>query len=113
MGKTSLKVGVLGAAGRMGLSVCSAVMQGESMELLAAVDLTSDEAEVNFGDVPLTPEISDFFKAEADVVVDFTVAESSRSNLPLLAEEGIDVVVGTSGLTEQDFRSFEEIFDQG
>ncbi len=112
MGKTSLKIGVLGAAGRMGQSVSSAVMQDESMELVAAVDLTSDEAEVNFGDVPLTPEISDFFKAEADVVVDFTVAESSRNNLPLLAKEGIDVVVGTSGLTEQDFRSFEEIFDQ-
>ena len=74
MGKGSLKVGVLGAAGRMGQSVCSAVMQAESLELVAAVDLVSDESEEMLEGIPITQEISDFFKAEVDVVVDFTIA---------------------------------------
>ena len=112
MGKGSLKVGVLGAAGRMGQSVCSAVMQAESLELVAAVDLASDESEEMLESIPITQEISDFFKAEVDVVVDFTIAEASKSNLPLLAEEGIDVVVGTSGLSDQDFSIIEKKFNE-
>ena len=86
----------------MGQSVCSAVTQAESMELVAAVDLASGGSEEVVGGISLTQEINDFFKAEVDVVVDFTIAEASIKNLPLLAEEGIDVVVGTSGLSDQD-----------
>ncbi len=112
MGKTSLKVGVLGAAGRMGQTACSAVMSDESVELLAAVDLNADSAEVSFDGVTLSGELGDFFKAKVDVVVDFTVAEASRTNLPLLAEEGIDAVVGTSGLSEQDFEWIDQKFDK-
>ena len=112
MGKESLKVGVLGATGSMGQSVCSAVMQAESLELVAAVDLPSDESEEMLEGIPITQEISDFFKAEVDVVVDFTIAEASKNNLPLLAEEGIDVVVGTSGLSDQDFSIIEKKFNE-
>ena len=112
MGKESLKVGVLGAAGRMGQSVCSAVMQAESLELVAVVDLVSDESEEMLEGIPITQEISDFFRAEVDVVVDFTIAEASKNNLPLLAEEGIDVVVGTSGLSDQDVLAFGEKFNE-
>ena len=112
MGKGSLKVGVLGAAGRMGQSVCSAVTQAESMELVAAVDLASGGSEEVVGGISLTQEINDFFKAEVDVVVDFTIAEASINNLPLLAEEGIDVVVGTSGLSDQDVLTIGEKFNE-
>ena len=112
MGKGSLKVGVLGAAGRMGQSVCSAVMQAESLELVAAVDLVSDESEEMLEGIPITQEISDFFKAEVDVVVDFTIAEASKNNLPLLAEEGVDAVVWTSGLSDQDFSIIEKKFNE-
>ena len=112
MGKGSLKVGVLGAAGRMGQSVCSAVMQAESLELVAAVDLVSDESEEMLKGIPITQEISDFFKAEVDVVVDFTIAEASKNNLPLLAEEGVDAVVGTSGLSDQDVLKIEKKFNE-
>jgi len=96
----------------MGQSVCSAVMQAESLELVAAVDLVSDESEEMLEGIPITQEISDFFKAEVDVVVDFTIAEASKNNLPLLAEEGIDVVVGTSGLSDQDFSIIEKKFNE-
>ena len=96
----------------MGQSVCSAVMQAESLELVAAVDLASDESEEMLESIPITQEISDFFKAEVDVVVDFTIAEASKNNLPLLAEEGIDVVVGTSGLSDQDFSIIEKKFNE-
>ena len=112
MVKGSLKVGVLGAAGRMGQSVCSAVIKAESLELVAAVDTASDGSEKMFGDIRLSQEIVAFFEAEVDVVVDFTIAEASKNNLPLLAEEGIDVVVGTSGLSDQDILTIGEKFSE-
>jgi 4-hydroxy-tetrahydrodipicolinate reductase len=37
--------------------------------------------------------------ANADVAIDFTVADAVRRNLPLLAERGINVVIGTTGWT--------------
>jgi len=112
MVKGSLKVGVLGAAGRMGQSVCSAVIKAESLELVAAVDTASDGSEKMFGDIRLSQEIVAFFEAEVDVVVDFTIAEASKNNLPLLAEEGIDVVVGTSGLSDHDVLTIGEKFSE-
>ena len=112
MVKGSLKVGVLGAAGRMGQSVCSAVIKAESLELVAAVDTASDGSEKMFGDIRLSQEIVAFFEAEVDVVVDFTIAEASKNNLPLLAEEGIDVVVGTSGLSDNDVLTIGEKFSE-
>ena len=112
MVKGSLKVGVLGAAGRMGQSVCSAVIKAESLELVAAVDTASDGSEKMFGDIRLSQEIVAFFEAEVDVVVDFTIAEASKNNLPLLAEEGIDVVVGTSGLSDHDVLTIGEKFSK-
>tara|TARA_E500000331_G_scaffold56362_1_gene50273 strand:+ start:2428 stop:3213 length:786 start_codon:yes stop_codon:yes gene_type:complete len=112
MGKEFLRVGVLGASGRMGQSVCSAVMEAESIDLVAAVDLTTDKSEKTFDDIPITQEISSLYKAKVDVVVDFTIAEASTNNLPLLAEEGIDVVVGTSGLNDQDVQIIGEKFNE-
>jgi len=112
MVKGSLKVGVLGAAGRMGQSVCSALIKAESLELVAAVDAASDGSEKMFDDIRLSQEIGAFFEAEVDVVVDFTIAEASKSNLPLLAEEGIDVVVGTSGLSDHDVLTIGEKFSE-
>jgi len=45
-----------------------------------------------------------------DVAVDFTVAEASRSNLPVLAAAGVHAVVGTSGLDEADVGSLRAAF---
>lgn len=110
MEKGPLRVGVLGAAGRMGQSVCSAIMEAESMELAITVDLIPEEKAI--GGIPLAKDIEAFFEAKVDAVVDFTVAEASVNNLPLLAEKGIDVVVGTSGLTDQDLQTIGEKFTE-
>ena len=48
--------------------------------------------------------------AGVDVVVDFTVAEASRTNLPVLAAAGVHVVVGTSGLSDDDLDNLRAAF---
>ena len=76
-----IKVGVLGARGRMGAEVCRAVDGAEGMELVAAVD-QGDERNA------LTA---------ADVVVDFTHPGVVMDNLRWCVEHGLHAVVGTSG----------------
>jgi 4-hydroxy-tetrahydrodipicolinate reductase len=89
------KVGVLGAAGRMGATVCEAVEGAADMELVARVDV----------DDPLTT-LTD---AGAQVAVDFTHPDAVLDNLRFCIEAGISVVVGTSGFDEAKLAAVREM----
>ena len=80
-----IKVAVLGAAGRMGSTVCGAVEDAPDMELVGRFD----EGE----------EFGDFGGAE--VVVDFTVPDASPGNVRACLDAGVHVVVGTTGWTQE------------
>lgn len=106
-----MKIGVLGAAGRMGHSVCQAVSADPDLTLAAAVDLHDHGRQVE--QVTISGELRAFADAEVDVVVDFTVAEAGRVSVPWLAMHGIHAVVGTTGFTAEDFAHFNEVFGGG
>ncbi|MEV5413647.1 4-hydroxy-tetrahydrodipicolinate reductase [Thermopolyspora sp. NPDC052614] len=76
-----IRVGVLGARGRVGVEVCKAVEAADDMELVAAVD-KDDPREA------LTA---------AEVVVDFTHPDVVMDNLHWCVSQGIHAVVGTTG----------------
>jgi 4-hydroxy-tetrahydrodipicolinate reductase len=80
-----VRVGVLGAQGRMGAEVCRAVEAAADMDLVARVDL---------GD-----SLHDLVDAGVEVVVDFTHPDAVLENLRFCVEHDIRVVVGTSGFT--------------
>jgi 4-hydroxy-tetrahydrodipicolinate reductase len=82
-----LRVGVLGARGRMGTEVCRAVDAADDLELVAMIDQ---------GDW-----LSNASDAGAEVVVDFTTPDVVMDNLHWCIEQGLNVVVGTSGFTPQ------------
>jgi 4-hydroxy-tetrahydrodipicolinate reductase len=82
----SIKVGVLGAKGRMGQEVMRAVSDAPDLELAAALDI---------GDA-----LDQLVSNKVDVVVDFTTPDSVMSNLEYLIGHGIHVVVGTTGFDE-------------
>jgi 4-hydroxy-tetrahydrodipicolinate reductase len=79
-----IRVGVLGARGRMGAQVCRTVSGAEGLEI---------GAEVDQGD-PREPLIG------CDVVVDFTHPGAVMDNLHWCIGAGLDTVVGTSGFGE-------------
>lgn len=81
-----IRVGVLGARGRMGVEVCKAVNAAPDMELVAMID--RGDWLFNASD------------AGAEVVVDFTNPNVVMDNLHWCIEQGINAVVGTSGFTE-------------
>jgi 4-hydroxy-tetrahydrodipicolinate reductase len=81
-----VRVGVLGARGRMGTEVCRAINASDDLELVAMVD-----------DGDWLFNVSD---AGADVVVDFTTPDVVMDNLHWCIDQGINAVIGTSGFTE-------------
>ena len=81
-----IKVGVLGARGRMGSEVVKAVTDAPDLELVAALDLgDSLDALVANG---------------AQVVVDFTTPDSVMANLEFLIANNINAVIGTTGFDD-------------
>ncbi|MET0460976.1 MAG: 4-hydroxy-tetrahydrodipicolinate reductase [Ilumatobacteraceae bacterium] len=106
-----MKVGVSGAGGRMGATVCRAVTLDPDLELVAAVDPGAVGATVE--GLAISAEPKAFADAGAEVVVDFTVADSARRTVPWLAMHGIHAVVGTTGLTDDDLTAFGEEFGDG
>jgi 4-hydroxy-tetrahydrodipicolinate reductase len=103
-----IKVGVVGAAGRVGRMVCAAVALDDDLELVAAVGRSS-AGETHHG-VTIASDLRSLADAGCDVVVDFTVAESARVTLPWLAMHGMHAVVGTTGFNDNDIASFRQEF---
>jgi 4-hydroxy-tetrahydrodipicolinate reductase len=107
----ALRIGVNGAAGRMGAAVCAAVSVDPDLELVAAVDPGSAGTVIE--GLVVATEYRAFADAHCDVVVDFSVAEVSRTLLPWLSMHGMHAVVGTTGLSEVDVDSVREAFGGG
>lgn len=82
-----IKVGVVGAKGRMGQSVVEAVKDADDLQLVAAVDIG----------VPPTA----LREAGSDVIVDFTTPDAVMRTLKTCIASGIHCVVGTTGFTEE------------
>ncbi|MGI9621856.1 MAG: 4-hydroxy-tetrahydrodipicolinate reductase [Acidimicrobiales bacterium] len=109
------KVGVMGAAGRMGATVCAVVHADPDLELVAAADAVGRGQSIRSVGGPDTGlsiggRIADLVEAGSEVVVDFTVASAARQNTLALAAAGVHAVVGTSGLTDDDIARFEDAF---
>src|SRR5262245_4531390 len=106
-----MRVGVCGAGGRMGSTVCRTVAADPELELVAAVDPGAVGGLVE--GMPIAKELKAFADAGAEVVVDFTVADAARNTVPWLAMHGIHGVVGTTGLTSDDLALFAQEFGSG
>jgi 4-hydroxy-tetrahydrodipicolinate reductase len=81
-----IKVGVLGARGKVGSEVCRAVEAADDTELVAAID--ADD------------ELDGLVTGGAEVVVDFTHPDVVMDNLEFCIDHGIHAVVGTTGFDD-------------
>ena len=85
-----IKVGVLGARGRVGTEVCRGVEEADGLELVAAIDAGDD--------------IGELVTAGVEAVVDFTHPDVVMDNLEFCIDHGIHAVVGTTGLRRRPAR---------
>jgi 4-hydroxy-tetrahydrodipicolinate reductase len=85
-----LRVGVLGAAGKVGREVCRAVEAADDMDLVARVDVADD-----------ADSLDDLVTSGAGMVVDFTHPDVVMDNLEFCIDHGIHAVVGTTGFDDE------------
>ncbi|MEI6375212.1 MAG: 4-hydroxy-tetrahydrodipicolinate reductase [Actinomycetes bacterium] len=83
----TIRVAVLGSAGRMGSHVCAAVHEADELELVCALDVAND--------------LEELVQSGAHVVVDFTHPSSVMANLEFVIGHGMHAVVGTTGFDDE------------
>jgi 4-hydroxy-tetrahydrodipicolinate reductase len=99
------RVGVLGAAGKMGHLVCAAVDGDEELELAAAVN--PGKVGEHVAGVIVSESIDRLKEAGVQVAVDFTQPDAVMGNIRWLVEHGIHAVVGTTGIGPHQLEEIE------
>lgn len=111
-----IRVGIAGAAGRMGRTLIEACQQAEDLRLAAAIEhaecslLGVDAGElagIAKADVRLVGGLQQVLP-DIDVLIDFTRPESTLANVELARQSGVRMVIGTTGLTPEQRAAIEQ-----
>ena len=114
-----MRVGVFGAGGRMGSTVCRAVVEDPELELVAAIDPHHRGIDLrqivgpDGAGIQISGDAGALTDAGAEVAVDFTEASAARANLKWCAANKVHAVVGTTGLTDADLEEMRTAFVDG
>jgi 4-hydroxy-tetrahydrodipicolinate reductase len=110
-----IRVGVLGAGGRVGRLVCRAVADDPDLALVAAISPSRRGEPVGpmIGhpsvDILISDDLDTLQQAEAEVAVDFTTPAAVMSNVRWAIEHAKHIVVGTTGITRDDLDEIRRI----
>lgn len=102
-----IRIGVTGAAGRMGQTVIETAADREDVTVVFAVDATDEET---VADKPIhDPEDVAALLAthEPDAIVDFSVPEATVGFADACAEAGVPLVTGTTGFEDDQLDALE------
>jgi 4-hydroxy-tetrahydrodipicolinate reductase len=100
---------IAGVSGHIGRPLAIAVSKSRDLRLVGAVsrsrqgcsttEVTGDPT----SDVLISGSVAEALKTPTDVYVDFTSAEAVKDNVLAAIESGVHTVIGTSGLTDEDY----------
>jgi 4-hydroxy-tetrahydrodipicolinate reductase len=96
----SLSICVAGATGWTGAAIAEAVAAAGDLELRSAVSRSAAGGEV--AGAPVYASVEEALDG-VDVLVDFTSHDVAKAHALTAIERGVAVVIGTSGLTADDF----------
>ncbi len=98
-----IRVGVVGAMGKMGQEVVKAVCSDNELELVCAVDINQIDSEVCAKrEVRIMGDLkSAILMHKPDVIVDFTQPKYVFENAKICLENGVRPVIGTTGLSDE------------
>lgn len=92
-----ISVAVSGYAGRMGSAVVAAVQEASDIQLVCGIDPHCAQAEF-----PVYESVKGALEKESfDVLVDFTQPDAVADNVEAALQQGVNCVVGTTGLTRE------------
>lgn len=96
-----IKVAVCGALGKMGREVTEAVQNCELTELSAKIDIAGDDTFKSIEDAHKEKEI--------EVLIDFTQPKSIFENAKYCLNNGIKIVIGTTGLSDEQIAELKKL----
>lgn len=96
-----IKVGVCGALGKMGQEVVQAVTDCPETELVAKIDIASPEM---YHTIESAHRVEDI-----DVIIDFTQPKSIFENAKYCLNNGIKIVIGTTGLSDEQIAELKKL----
>ena len=99
-----IKVAVCGAWGKMGREVVEAVKNCELTELSAKIDIAGDDTYKSIEEAHKSCHI--------DVLVDFTQPASIFENAKYCLNNGIKIVIGTTGLTDEQIAELQKLSEE-
>lgn len=109
--KSVIRIGLPGASGRMGRMITLAAFDSSQVMITSATDHPSSDAiGRDIGLINHRPEsgviiagsTADLFANDPDVIVDFTAPQASVAHAQKAASMGVPIVVGTTGLSDDD-----------
>ena len=109
-----IRVVVQGALGKMGREVINALCRESEMQVVGAVELKATEDYLPLpdgsGTVPFSSNLDYILTScQPDVLVDFTTARATMPAVHIATKQGVNVVIGTTGLTSKDVSEIERL----
>ncbi len=109
-----IRVVVNGASGRMGQEVINALCQEPDLQIAGAVDIKATEDHLALpdgsGTVPLSKDLDYILTScQPEVLVDFSNAQATMPTARLTAKRGVNMVIGTTGLTADNIKEIESL----
>lgn len=107
---SDVRVALVGACGRMGQMIVRRIMATEGITVAAAFDLVNvgkdvgEAAGIGKIDVPVSDpaDLGPVLRESGtEVLLDFTVAAATAANAPVAAAAGVNLIIGTTGLSAE------------
>ncbi len=108
-----IRVGVFGAAGRMGTTLCEAVGTDPALDLVAVVDPAHVGEKLEPSGLVAASGPEAMAEAGVEVAVDFTVAPAAHANAIWCADNGVHSVIGTTGFSPAVLAEIKARFEAG
>ncbi|MDR3063616.1 MAG: 4-hydroxy-tetrahydrodipicolinate reductase [Methanobrevibacter sp.] len=120
-----LKVAITGATGRMGSGIIKKVMEQDNMDLVAAIEVPNtpfqsrDIGEViGIGKIGVAivgaEKLEETLKSsDADVLIDFTIADAAYGAIKIASKVGVNLIVGTTGFSNEQNKNIKNFIKEG
>ena len=105
----NIRVGVVGATGKMGREILKAVTNDPQTEVIFGVGLVDEPVTITVEghDIPVTADLDAALNEhDVDAVIDFTNADAFRQNASVALAHGVHLVSGTTGLKHEELEEW-------
>ena len=109
-----IRVVVHGAMGKMGREIINALCQDPETKVVGAVEKEAAEDYLTLpdgsGKVPFSSDLERILTtSRPDVLVDFTTAKATMPAVRIVAKQGVNLVIGNTGLTTADLDEIKQL----